>query len=485
MSYLTLTNPSRGGSSSSSSSPSSYLGQVATRCFQNNNLQLAAAGRWQMARSSHWARDTIVNPTVIYANYALNGVSELAATGGTLKVALEYPAGTFTLANECIAASNGPVAMAAGNNVFTFNVTIPNGKKFWLRPLYQNANGVIYRQFQNNGRGAGPDPDDGWEIGTGTVSDKTTSGTVTSNILSHFPAAILAQTIKPSFLIFGDSRQEGGTDQSNDATYDVGEIPRAVGRTHGYSSMAFSGTLLMNWLAGTNPNVRALASYFSHIVNAYGINDLNGGGRTAAQLAADRAAFAALFPSNKVVGTTLAPLSQSSDGWFTTANQTLNANAQNVVAFNALERAGITGEAFFWDVARALDPYRTGLWPVSRNPNATAVGGTQATFTASIASNGVMTVTAVASGTLKVGDAIESSLTGATPTSPDPSTFIASLGTGTGGTGTYNLSRTGQTIASTTLYTGGVVTNDGLHPSVVGMEMIRDSGVVNLAQAAR
>lgn len=457
-----------------------YLGNVATRCFQNNNYQLAGAGRWQMSRSAHWARDRVANPTVILPGWRLNSNNEQSATGGTLKVSIEYPVGTFKLANECIAAASGPVAMTGGNNVFTFSgVDIPRGKKFFVRVLQQNANGVIYRQFQNNGTGSGPDPDDGWEIGTGTVADKTTSGTVASNILSYFPVAICSMTRRNSYLIFGDSRQEGGAELASDNTYDVGEVPRSLGRTHAYSNIAASATLLNLFLSGNAYTNRvALAPYFSHVVNAYGINDLNGGGRTVAQLTADRTTFANLFPNNTVVGCTLSPLSGSSDGWFTTANQTIGAQGILVQNFNEVVRKGIAGESFYWDISDGTDPYRTGKWPVTRDPGATTYGGTQAVFTASIANTGIMTVSTFTSGSpLKVGDWILSSLTGANPTSPSPCRIV-SLGTGTGGAGTYQLDKLGMTVASTTMYTGGVATVDGLHGNLVASEMIRDSGVV-------
>jgi hypothetical protein len=71
--------------------------------------------------------------------------------------------------------------------------------------------------------------------------------------------------------------------------------------------------------------------------------------------------------------------------------------------------------------------------------------GTAASFTASIATT-VLTVTAVASGALAVGQLI----TGA---GVAPGTFITALGTGTGGTGTYTLG-TSQTVASRVM--GGV-----------------------------
>jgi uncharacterized phage protein gp47/JayE len=74
-----------------------------------------------------------------------------------------------------------------------------------------------------------------------------------------------------------------------------------------------------------------------------------------------------------------------------------------------------------------------------------------AEFTAAIA-GAVMTVSAVASGTLAVGQTI----TGAGVL---PGTRIASLGTGAGGTGTYNLSVT-QTVASSTMFASEATLNE-------------------------
>ena len=84
----------------------------------------------------------------------------------------------------------------------------------------------------------------------------------------------------------------------------------------------------------------------------------------------------------------------------------------------------------------------------------TSTGGTGTAFatyqdavvmTAAIATT-VLTVSAVASGTLAIGQTVDG--TGVTA-----GTYITALGTGTGGTGTYTLSAS-QTVTSTTLYAG-------------------------------
>lgn len=80
-----------------------------------------------------------------------------------------------------------------------------------------------------------------------------------------------------------------------------------------------------------------------------------------------------------------------------------------------------------------------------------AAGSTIATFTgtASFATN-VMTVTAVTTGTLKVGQQVVSA-------GIPENTYIASLGTGTGGTGTYNLTTSPGTITAQAVTTSDYI----------------------------
>lgn len=90
-----------------------------------------------------------------------------------------------------------------------------------------------------------------------------------------------------------------------------------------------------------------------------------------------------------------------------------------------------------------------------------------------------MTVTAVASGTIAVGQFLTN-----TPASSaanlriPPSTYITALGTGTGGTGTYILSKS-FTLTSSTVFAGGTVTTtvDGTESSVSrgGSQIVRGS----------
>lgn len=476
VSAQTVTSP---GGASAQGIPSLYVGQVATRSFMPRNV-LTGANLWQMTRSFHVARDNIVNPKLCNADWYVANNVEHAEGAGTIKQSIEFPAGTFTVANEN---SGGPTAFN-GLTCLTYNISIPNGASFWVRTLIQSSNGIVFKNYQSN-QTSGQALGEGWENGSGTATDKTTTGTVSPNVITYMPVLIVAPTRKPSFLIVGDSRQEGGAETITDATGDVGETVRAIGRVDAYASISESGQLLNGYLTNSHTLRDALYPFFSHVVDAYGINDLASGGWSAAQLAAGRSTFAALYPSKIVIGTTLAPYVTTSDGFFTTANEGLGTNQPKVRDFNVLERAGLAGESFTWDIADAIDPYRLNRYPVTRNPSDATRTGTQATFTSSI-SGTTLTVTAVSAGTINLNDPITDSLTGVAGGGSDvnSATTIAALGTGTGGTGTYTVNIS-QTVASRTMYTGAAATKDGLHMTAAMSEIVRDSGRINLGMAQR
>jgi hypothetical protein len=92
--------------------------------------------------------------------------------------------------------------------------------------------------------------------------------------------------------------------------------------------------------------------------------------------------------------------------------------------------------------ARIIDTIGSDQAFVAKTGNATNIQN-GATVTASITAS-VMTVTAVASGVLRVGQILSG-------TGVNAGTYISSLGTGTGGTGTYNV--VGDTTASSTTIT--------------------------------
>lgn len=468
--------------------PTAYLGQVGTRCQfpLNTNAGLTVG----MTRTTHYARDRMVNPTVIYPVWRLNGVSEANAGSGTLKVALEYPVGVYTLSNENIANSNNPVTAPNGNSVFTFAVTVPKGAVFFLRVYQQAAGGILWTQVAGGVDSAyGSAPTDGMEIGT-SLNDKTTSGTIGfANGISYFPAVIAAQTTQPAVIVFGTSREVGGVGYITDASYDMGPTTRIVSKSYGCTQASISGTLLSNWNAGTHTYLNQLiaAGYWTHATNEYGVNDVPGS--TAAAVATARATFATNLKAQKsdivIIGHTLYPYVSTSDVGTTKAGQTIGANQQRIMTLNDAVRAGIAGEDFCWDMADGLDPFREGKYPVTRNPaDATK---TVATFTGAIAGT-TLTVTGI-TGAISQGDPVYA------PSGVLDSTWIVEQLTGTtGSNGTYRVNRPYNgngtypkgNVAATAMSTSGVTTRDGLHAQWFGEEMIiRSQGAALMSLIAR
>jgi hypothetical protein len=65
----------------------------------------------------------------------------------------------------------------------------------------------------------------------------------------------------------------------------------------------------------------------------------------------------------------------ATDNWSSTINQVVSTN---VSGFNALVRAGISGEVNYWDVDYVIDPTQINKWPVA--PNIFATTGTTANY---------------------------------------------------------------------------------------------------------
>lgn len=303
------------------------------------------------------------------------------------------------------------------------------------------------------------------EYGTGTPSDKTMGGTIAPSPWAFHPVLVLAQTRRPAILVFGDSREEGGTEGARPPHYLSGMCTGALGRQFGLSSLAESASSLTTVVNGTVANRMhrmALAPFFSHVLNAYGVNDLSLG-RTVSQLLADRAGFASLFPGRTVIGTTIMPYVTSTDGWRSKANQGLGTNQPKIREANRSIRAGIAGEAFILDTARVVDPFDEDKYSVSADPGA-SIGAAACEFTGSI-SGTVLTVTTIASGSLGYGATLTDSLTASSSNMPFPGTMVLEQLTGSvGGVGTYRV-HPQQTAVTKTMYVGGWGTSDGLHCS--------------------
>lgn len=455
-----------------------YLGHAATRSLICNtgNAGLTRS----MTRSFHIAREKLVNPTAVFPNWRLNSGAEAAGySGSTIKVALEYPiGGTPILANECIAAGNAAVAHPIGNTVLTFNVTVPRGAPFYFRTYVVGPNGVVWSALIGGNQSQwGNEPGEFCDIGT-SDNDKVMSGSGSPAGALYTPIVIATQKRSPSVVILGDSRPAGGAGNNYpQKNFDAGPEAKILGPIYGYSNCAQSATLQSQWNGSVHTYFNQLlaAGYFTHLINAYGTNDI-GGGASAATITTARATCAANLKAAKsdlvIIGETIYPYIGSSDVFVNKANMTLGTNQPRVFTLNDNIRNGIAGEDYVWDISDAIDPFREGTYPVSRDVS--LASRTPASVTGSI-SGTTLTVTAVGTGALKSMDWLYDA-----GLNIKDSTYIIEQLTGTtGGIGTYRINRqyTGSfpypaVVASTTITTAGITTRDGLHLQSAGEDLV-------------
>jgi hypothetical protein len=308
-----------------------------------------------MTRTGHISRASITSLQVIWPGL-VTPESTVAGTH-TLTASIEYPAGTFTQVKFSGVASG---TVPAGGQLMSdaVTVTIPDGSTFWVRSYWVSDTQILYADNVLTTVFG-----DGCEFGASGITDKTMSGTVALSLnVGYMPIAIIGTTTKPSLLLLGDSICMGYADSFNGTDPgDKGILARSIGPSFGYINAGCIGELAQGYVT-TNAKRTALATYCTHIVTQYGINDLVNS-RTAAQLKTDMQSIIALTAKPTYVAT-LTPKSGSTDTWATTGNQTADATVTAPrVTYNASVRTGLVGAAGFFEIGDAVENVRdTDIW---------------------------------------------------------------------------------------------------------------------------
>jgi len=212
---------------------------------------------------------------------------------------------------------------------------IPQGAVFYFRTYYTNGAGVILNQ-----NGTGPLEYSAFgTTGADHTQDTSIPGSVGTGNYSYGPIAILGTTIKPSILILGDSR-DWGVGDVNYFNTGGGAMPtfaNGIARLfvpyYGYCNVSCPGDIWTTYTSATNRMY--FTNFATFVWTDLGINEWQGG--TPSLLLQHATNFYRLF-SVPVCVETLSPYTTSSDGWFTLANQTVNASDTYRTNFNALLR---------------------------------------------------------------------------------------------------------------------------------------------------
>jgi hypothetical protein len=275
-------------------------------------------------------------------------------TGGpcTFEASVEFPIGgtrkrlTFGGQDSETVADNSDI----DTDIITLDTPIPNNAQF---SIWVYRSGMVNMPFWTsrfiNVNG------DQMMFGD-AVANVVVAGTLTSSTGSpgYSPSAIFARSNCRAAFLFGDSRCMG-TNDTADATGDIGEIARSVGPTLPYINGGVGSTRGEFFVAGAHDKRLKLATDFctSEICN-YAVNDL-GANRTAIQIQADVQNIHALFGGLKKFHTTCYV---SSTGTWNNADgsdqTTQTYNAQRL-AWNAIVKSnGISGIDGFFDSTPAV-----------------------------------------------------------------------------------------------------------------------------------
>ncbi len=330
----------------------------------------------------------------------------------TVRAAVEYPAGTFTPltfsgASSVAIAASGSSSLAESDEA-TLATAIPAGAQYWVRTFVSVASGGKWPQGYLIAASGGSGMGEAADFSTGV--DRTASGTITNAAPSstrrgYGPVAIKATAFSGSpvakaFAGVGDSLIMGSTDALDAIASghgNIGYLGKAVSGSYPYINLGIAGTTAMNNVPANFTRRAALLAKIgvTHIFSDWSINDLTAS-RTAAQLAGNVSSIAQGFktavPGVKVIWATLTPYTTSSDGWKTTANQTIRTTPSGAFTggsssirsqFNATLRGGISGVDFVFDAADNAETARdSGVWRAGEgSTHLTNSGATTDAFT--------------------------------------------------------------------------------------------------------
>lgn len=350
--------------------------QFATRCSVPNFRNPAnTAAR---SRSAHISRSNVTSLKLLFPNYYVDGMlmgSTFAetSTGATASIsaAIEYPAGTFYRV-KFSGSNNG--AIPAGGTLLSdaVTVTIPTGATFWVRSVFIGSGGIF-----DTGTGGENSPaifnstNFGEATDVNTSADNTMGGAYGGTGAAGYiyrPLAIVSQVTASAALIIGDSRCHGSGGVA-DASGDYGEIARSVGASFGYTNYSMGSFAPTNLIASHTRFV-ALAPYYTHLICQLGINEFNFTSLTAAQIVANLQTIWGYFPGKIICQSTFPPITTSTDGWVTVANQTVNAYNTKRIAVNGLLRGIPAGLNVLYEIADVVESARdSGKWKVTGYTN--------------------------------------------------------------------------------------------------------------------
>ena len=331
----------------------------------------------------------------VYENY-YGGADAPGANAFTLAAAVEVGSTivpftfggqhTVALAPGGTAIPDNPIAVPLTSVAYTGGAGTGSATGFWLRTYISVTSGQSYPVNVILANTLVSGEVDGASVAGGADLTLPGSGTVTTGpggTYAFGPRAILSRS-KTSrlFAAVGDSIINGQADSPSMYGY----IDRAaVATSTPILKVGRPGDTASNFALSTGRFRRAaMIEGATDVFVAYGVNDLNNGGRSAAQLQADLTAIYALLAGMgaRVHAVTIGPRTTSSDSFATTVNQVATGSGGTVLpatlaAVNDWIRTKPTNVYDVYDFADLVMSARnSGLWAVDGTANKYTPDGT-------------------------------------------------------------------------------------------------------------
>jgi hypothetical protein len=301
--------------------------------------------------------------SIVLPNWYVNPSLIETAMGGptTWQAWLEYPLGVYT--RLTFAGGSTSIATAALTNVYSdvqkLSFTIPAFTKFYIWISKVTTGGGLYGYVNSNFMR---------DYGNGDLQQAGTTsfvpGTITDDGLVHYfcpPIAVLSYSNQHVWCVLGESNIIGANESSNDILGGRGWFGRALSQVGPQMNMGVGGDSGTQYVAShTARHDLITQAGVDRLILQYAGNDIYNG-LSSGQVMAIRAQIRALYPNMPIFETTVAPVTNSTDLWKTSANQTLyNAGYDGArVAFNTLMRSGVAGVTGLIDVAAVMETKTT------------------------------------------------------------------------------------------------------------------------------
>lgn len=463
-----------------------------------NNITSASGHNTLNNRLACWApRDAAITDIVLaFAGFytTATGQADLPI-GYTVTASVEYPAGTLTQLRFAGATSQ---VVAPGRLIYRTDpspIHIPAGEKFWVKTFLSWTGGSVNFPLASSAVAAAATE---WaDYGTGTADNTLTTTTLTPDLGappfhqgSGCMPAVLGRLSRPVPVLglLGDSITQGlMSGETADATYGGCGVERAIRNVIPVMNVARHAERATHYLGVPDGRSALLREAVTHLVFAYGRNDFDGSASAATMVSRLQSTIGPFLTRGVTCyAGTVTPRTTSTDGWITTANQTVhNAGFEaQRVAYNALLRANWRsyGLAGVLDYAWAVDPTDSGKWNVDGTAGLNAVG--TPTLTAGA-------ITSVARAVMSAGSAVtgsgyplsQAALPCIVTRYPDdpvrgPDAVVTCATNGSGQVTGYTVVSGGAYSIPPMVCPAGAWTNDGTHPTHRGINaMIAGSGL--------